>query len=142
TTNTPFAFSVNGVHLKDSLIYHDTFVQEIKWNDGFKAVTFNGETHDLQISPTPILPLHMLLGVNFRTIIVPFATNYPGWGADFQTRRATAAAAMLAGPYRLRLDRMLFDFNVNNQSLNITVDIYQGNTRFTGVFPYSFEKTP
>src|SRR5690606_31949136 len=117
-------------------------IQEIKWNDGFQAVAFNGETYDLQISSTPILPLHMLLGVNFQTIIVPNATSYPGWGIDFQTRRAAAAAATLASPFRLRLDRMWFEFNVNNKSLNITVEIYQGNTGFIGVFPYSFEKTP
>src|SRR5690606_22408760 len=62
---TPYAYSVNGVHLKDTLAYNDIFIQEIKWNDGFKAVAFDGATYDLQISSTPILPLHMLLGVNF-----------------------------------------------------------------------------
>lgn len=142
TNKTAYAYSVNGVHLKDTIAYDDTFIHEIKWNNGFKAVAYDGTSYDLKISPTPILPLHLLLGVNFKSILVPNATSYPGWGPDFQARRAAVNTATLASPYRLRLDRMLFEFNVNNKSLNITVDIYQTNTRFTGVFPYTFEKTP
>ena len=93
------------------------------------------------VVPFFCLPLHSLIGVNYSNIIVPNATSYPGWSADFAARRASAAAGMLTGPYTLRLDRMLFAFSTVRKSMVITTDIYQGANKFIGEFPYTYEKT-
>ena len=143
TTSTGFAFTLSGIVLKEPLFYKGKKISELTWDPVKKLyyTTFDGVRVEVIASSTPILPLHLLIGVNYSTIIAPNGTTYPGWSADFQARRASAAAGMLAGPYGLRLDRMAFAFNTIAKTMNLTVDIYQGATRFTGVFPYTFTKT-
>ncbi|UKT63118.1 DUF4302 domain-containing protein [Pedobacter mucosus] len=143
TTSTGFAFTLTGIILKEPLLYKGKKISELTWDPIKKLyfTTVDGVRIEVIASNTPILPLHLLIGVNYGTIIVPNGTSYPGWSADFQARRAAAAATMLAGPYALRLDRMSFAFNSIAKTMNLTVDIYQGASRFTGVFPYTFTKT-
>ncbi|WP_406824189.1 DUF4302 domain-containing protein [Pedobacter sp. KACC 23697] len=143
TTSTGFAFTLTGIVLKEPLIYKGKSFSEFTW-DTAKQVYFtmvNGTRIEIKTSVTPILPLHTILGVQYSTITAPNAATYPGWSTDFQTRRAAAAAAMLAGPYGLRLDRMAFKFNSIQKTMVLTVDIYQGTSRFVGDFPYTYTKT-
>ncbi|MBC6109073.1 DUF4302 domain-containing protein [Pedobacter fastidiosus] len=143
TTSTGFAFTLTGIILQDPLYYKGKKISELTW-DSVKGVYYtivDGARVEIVISPTPILPLHLLIGINYTTITAPNGTTYPGWSSDFQARRAAAAAAMLAGPYALRLDKMAFKFNTIQKTMVLTVDIYQGATRFIGDFPYTFVKS-
>jgi hypothetical protein len=143
TTSTGFAFTLSGIVLGEPLIYKGVSIKEFTW-DATKQVFFTtvgGVRIEIKTSVTPILALHSILGIQYSTITAPNGTTYPGWSTDFQTRRASAAAAMLAGPYGLRLDKMAFRFNSIQKTMVLTVDIYQGTTRFIGDFPYTYTKT-
>ncbi|MET3979625.1 hypothetical protein ABIB62_002211 [Mucilaginibacter sp. UYP25] len=142
-STSAFAFTLTGVVLKQPVVYEGKKITELTWDAAAKNLytTVGGEKVVIQASPTPILPLHLLIGVSYNNIIVPNATNYAGWSVDFVTRRATAALATQKGPYGLRLDRMQFIFNVLESSLTVTVDIYQGNNKFLADFPYAYIKT-
>ncbi|GAA4323398.1 hypothetical protein GCM10023149_24320 [Mucilaginibacter gynuensis] len=143
TSSSAFAFTLTGIVLKEPVEYEGKQITELTWDAANKQLytTVGGEKVIVQVSPTPILPLHLLIGVSYSNIIVPYASSYPGWSADFVSRRAAAAATMLAGPYGLRLDRMQFQFDVLSSRLTITADIYQGGNKFLADFPYTYSKT-
>ena len=143
TSSSPFAFTLTGIVLQNPLIYKDKQITDFTYDATKKLLytTVGGTRFDVLVSSTPILPLHSLIGLNYSAIVVPNATSYPGWSADFVNRRAAAQAAMLAGPYRLRFDQIAITFNTSTQSMNFTVDIYQGTSRFTAPFPYTYTKT-
>lgn len=142
-STSAFAFTLTGVVLKQPVVYGGKKVSELTWDAAAKNLyaTVGGEKVVVQASPTPILPLHLLIGVSYNNIIVPNAANFAGWAPDFVARRAAAAQATQNSPYGLRLDRMQFLFNVLENSLTITVDIYQGNNKFLADFPYTYTKT-
>ncbi|TCD12514.1 DUF4302 domain-containing protein [Pedobacter frigidisoli] len=138
-----FAFSLDGASvLSGGVLYQGITFVKFAWKDATTLAAYDaaGKEYIIKNSPTPLLPLHLLLGVKFSSIVAPFATTYPGWSADFQARRASAAAAMLAGPYGLRLDKMTFAFVVLNKKMTLTTDIYQGASRFLGDFPFTYTK--
>jgi hypothetical protein len=142
-STSAFAFTLTGVVLKQPVVYDGKKITELTWDATGKHLytTVGGEKVVVQASATPILPLHLLIGVSYNNVIVPNATNFAGWGSDFVTRRAAAAAATQSSPYGLRLDRMQFIFNVLENSLTLTVDIYQGNNKFLADFTYAYSKT-
>jgi len=143
TSSSPFAFTLAGIVLQNPVVYKDKLVKEFTYDVTKKVLytTVGGTRFDVLASATPILPLHSLIGLNYSSVIVPNATSYPGWSADFIARRAAAAATMLAGPYRLRFDQIAIQFNTSIQTMTATVDIYQGVNRFVAPFPYTYTKT-
>lgn len=143
TSATPFAFTLTGIELFGGVTYKDKTISSFTWDAAKKLLytTVAGTRIEVLTSPTPILPLHSLIGLNYSSVIVPNATTYPGWSADFIARKNAAAATMLAGPYRLRFDRMVFAFNTSQQAMTVTVDIYQNATGFLAPFPYTYTKT-
>ncbi|QPH38511.1 DUF4302 domain-containing protein [Pedobacter endophyticus] len=139
-----FAFTLlGGEILNGGLVWQGITFVRMAWKDATTLALYDSTEKEYIIknSPTPLLPVHLLLGVKFSSIVVPFATTYPGWSSDFSARRAAAAAAMLAGPYQLRLDKMTFAFAVVNKRMTLTTDIYQGANRFVGDFPFTYTKT-
>lgn len=143
TSSSPFAFTLTGITLKDPVEYNGKKIYNLTWdNDNKEFYAMIGTTkYVVQSSPTPILPLHLLIGVSYTAIIVPFATEYPGWSADFVTRRAAASTSMQNGPYGLRMDQMACVFDVLNSKMTIALDIYQGSNRFEADFGYNYTKT-
>lgn len=142
-SSSAFAFTLTGIILQKPVSYKGKKIFELIWDAGAKQLyaMVDGVKVVVQVSSIPIVPLHLLIGISYSTITVPNATTYPGWSDDFVTRRSAAAAAMLAGPYRLRLDRMRFVFNTLSNTMNITADVYQGTNLFLASFPYDFTKT-
>lgn len=143
TNSTGFAFTLTGIRFKEPLIYKDKAISEFTWDPAKQVyfTTVGGVRLEIVSSTTSIYPLHLLLGIQYSEIIVPNGTNYPGWGTEFITRRAAAAAGTLASGYNLRLDRMVFNFNTINNTMLLSADVYQGANRFVADFPYSFTKT-
>ncbi|MFD2285753.1 DUF4302 domain-containing protein [Pedobacter petrophilus] len=143
TTATGFAFTLNGIRFKERLLYKGKSISELTW-DPVKQLFFTtveGTRLEVLSSPTGIYPLHLLIGIQYSAIIVPNGTSYPGWGTEFITRRAAAAAGTLASGYNLRLDQMAFVFNTINNTMLLSADVYQGANRFIADFPYTFTKT-
>ena len=141
---SPFVFTLDGILLQDPVSYKGKLLREFIWDVATQTfyTTVDGKRFDIKSSSSPLLPLNSLIGINYSTITVPNATSYPGWSADFVTRRAKAAAGTLSSGYNLRLDRMTFVFNVNQNSLVLTADVYQTSNKFLAVYPYSYTKTP
>ncbi|PUZ30138.1 protein of unknown function [Chitinophaga costaii] len=138
-----FAFTLTGIVLQQPVEYNGKKIYELTWDNDNQVLyaMVDGQKVVVQASPTPILPLHLLIGVSYTDIIVPNATDYPGWSEDFKTRRATAAASMQAGPYGLRMDRMQFLFSVPANQMLLELDIYQGSNKFLADFLYNYTKT-
>ncbi|PUZ25830.1 hypothetical protein DCC81_16365 [Chitinophaga parva] len=140
---TPFATTLTGLTLKEPLVYNGKKITELLW-DADKQELYamvDGQKVTVQVSATPILPLHLLIGISYTDIIIPYATTYPGWGSDFVTRRAAASTSMANGPYGLRMDRLQAMFNVDNSKVTFELDIYQGSNKFIADFNYSYTKT-
>jgi hypothetical protein len=143
-TPSPFAYTLTGIILQKPVEYKGKKVYEFTWDDTGKTLyaLIDGVKYNMEGSTTPTLPLHMVLGTSgYGTVAVPYATNYAGWGTEFVTRRAQAATNLQASPYALRLEKMFFAFNANFKMLTLTVEIYQGATRFTGNLNYLYTKT-
>ncbi|WP_307525830.1 DUF4302 domain-containing protein [Pedobacter sp. W3I1] len=143
TATTGFAFTLTGIRLKEPLIYKGKSISELTWDPAKNLfyTTVDGNRLEIQVSASTLYPLHLLLGIQYSAIVVPNATNYPGWGTEFVSRRASAAAATLASSYGLRLDRMIFGINTINNTMLLSADVYQGANRFVADFPYTFTKT-
>ncbi|MDO7744919.1 MAG: DUF4302 domain-containing protein [Pedobacter sp.] len=143
TTSIPFSFTLTGILLKDPVIYKGKSITDFTYDPetGGLYTTVGGVKVVVSTTATPILPLHTLIGINYNAIIVPYATNAPGWSADFVTRRAAAAAASLASSFRLRLEDMTFAFNTGAKTMTLTAGVYQNANRFLAVWPYTYTKT-
>lgn len=143
TNSGIFSFSDGGVRLNNPIKNGDETYIQVFWDKDAKKlflVSANGTKTEILSSSTPILPLDLLLGSVYSSITVPYATSYPGWSANFVTRRAAAAAAILGGPYRLRLDYMQFLFNTKANTLTINAAVYQGANGFLAVYSYTYVK--
>jgi hypothetical protein len=143
TSASAFAFTLTGITLQEPVEYNGKKIYDLTWDKANQQLyaMVDGNKVVVQSSPTPILPLHLLMGISYTNIIVPYAATYPGWSDDFVSRRAAASASMAAGPYGLRMDRMQCQFDVLNSKMTITLDIYQGSNKFLADFPYSYTKT-
>lgn len=143
TNSGIFSFSKTGARLNNPIKNGDVIYTDIFWDSlagKLYLVSSNGIKTEILTSDTPILPLGILLGPVYTSITVPYATQYPGWSANFITRRAAAAAAILSGPYRLRLDYMQFLFNTKANTLTINAAVYQGANGFLAVYSYTYTK--
>lgn len=141
--STGFVFTLTGIILKEPLFYKDKYISEFTW-DAAKGVFYamvNGVRVELSASATPILPLNALIGISYTYIIVPNGTTYPGWSPDFIARRASVAAGTLSSGYNLRLDRIIFSFNTEGESMLMAADVYQNASKYIADFPYTFTKT-
>lgn len=106
-------------------------------------VTATGEKIEILISNVPILPLYLVLGSVYSTVVVPKAATYPGWGADFVTRRAataTGVARFSVGGAPLTLDVIAFDFPAP-QKMNVIFVTTYGTSALQLGYSYTYTKT-
>lgn len=141
--SSAFAFTLTGMLLQNPLTFKNKTIKEFYWDTTTQQLfaLVDGQSVYTKASPIPILPLHTLFGIYYRTIIVPSVSTYPGWSANFISRRASVAAMALNGSYKLRLDRLVFTFSASSPSLIFSADIYQGTSKFLANFPYKYTKT-
>jgi len=147
TTSTGFAFTLTGIVLKEPIFYKNKKITELTW-DPVKGVFFtmvDGVRVEVQNSITPILPLHLVLGVNYSRITTPNATTYPGWGSDFITRRALANQRSLAnivvGNVPVSIGTLRFTFNTVAKTLTLVINTPYGANSLNLTYPYTYSKT-
>lgn len=143
TNSGIFSFSATGVRLNTPVKNGDETYTDVFWDQVAKKlylVSSKGVKTEILTSNVPILPLDLLLGSVYSVITVPNGTTSPGWSTDFVSRRAAAAAAILGGPYRLRLDYMQFLFNTKANTLTLNAAVYQGTSGFLAVYSYTYVK--
>lgn len=134
-----YVFGVNVLTLKDPININGNIITQIMWENQHLFAMISGKKVQLQSSDVPIVPIALLFGNSFNEIIVPNATTYPGWSADFISRRAQAANAIKTGGYNLDLGKMDFTFDVSDSSLVIIVDVVQNGRLFIATFPYAYK---
>lgn len=135
-----FSYGLSGI-LMDALDYGGRSFIGFQWdkvNKKLFALTSNGPRIEVLRSDIPILPLHLLIGVNHPSIIVPNEVIFPGWSTDFQNRRARASGNL---PYDLRLEEMLMEFDAAAKKILLTAIIPQNSTVYYAEFEYSYTKT-
>lgn len=147
TTSTGFAFTLTGIVLKEPLFYKGKKITELTW-DPIKNVFFttvDGNRVEIQVSATPILPLHLVLGVNYTRVTTPNAATYPGWGSDFIARRALANQRSLAnivvGTSPVSLGTFRFTFNTVAKTMVLVINTPYAATSLNLTFPYTYSKT-
>lgn len=143
TNSGIFSFSDKGIRLNEPVKNGDETYTDVYWDKTLKKlylVSAKGVKVEILTSTVPILPLDLLLGSVYSSIVVPNGTTYPGWSADFVTRRAAAARSILTGGYNLRLDYMQFLFNTKANTLTLNAAVYQGTSGFLAVYSYTYVK--
>lgn len=144
-----FSFNLTGADiLGDGLVYQGLKFVRYFWKDATTLVMYDstGKEYVVKSSPIPITPLYLLIGTGYSQVRVPNATTYPGWGTDFVTRRATAAAAITRWSITtprgaLRLQGMVFTFNNASKKMSIVFDTPDGTTAFSLTYNYNYTKT-
>jgi Domain of unknown function (DUF4302) len=147
TTSTGFAFTLTGIVLKEPLYYKGKAITEFTW-DPAKKVFFtivDGKRIEIQTSSAPILPLHLVLGVNYTRITTPNAATSPGWGSDFIARRALANQRSLAnivvGSTPVSIGTFRFTFNPVAKSMILVINTPYGTSSLNLTYPYTYTKT-
>jgi hypothetical protein len=142
--SSKFAFTLTGADLLGAgLVYNGVRFVRFAWKDAATLAVYDstGKEYIIKSSPTPLTPLYLLIGAGYTIVNVPNATTYAGWGADYVTRRATSATAMLTGGYNLRLEQMAYTFNNTTKKLTLKVNMPQGTTQFVGTLNYTYTRT-
>ncbi|SER08883.1 DUF4302 domain-containing protein [Pedobacter rhizosphaerae] len=147
TTSTGFAFTLTGIVLKEPLFYNGKKITELTWDPvkNLFFTTVDGTRVEVQTSTNPILPLHLLMGINYSRITAPNATTYPGWGSDFVARRALANQRSLAnivvGTTPVSLGSMRFTFNSVSKTMVLVWNTPYGANSLNLTYPYTYTKT-
>ncbi|WP_421942366.1 DUF4302 domain-containing protein [Pedobacter sp.] len=147
TTSTGFAFTLTGIVLKEPLFYNGKKITELTWDPVKKLffTTVDGARIEVQSSSSPILPLHLLMGINYTRITAPNAATYPGWGTDFVARRALANQRSLAnivvGTTPVSLGSMRFTFNSVSKTMVLVWNTPYGANSLNLTYPYTYTKT-
>ncbi|WP_293312988.1 DUF4302 domain-containing protein [Pedobacter sp. UBA5917] len=148
TSSGLFSFSDTGVRLNTPVKQGDVIYTSLNWDNVAKKlylVSSTGTKSEVLISATPILPLHLLLGVNYASVTIPNTTTYPGWGTEFISRRALAnqrtSANIVVGTTPVTLGAMRFTFNATAKTMVLIWNTPYGANSLNLTYPYSFSKT-
>lgn len=139
-----FSFSSTGLRLNSPIKNGDDAYTSVTWDKTLNKlflISTKGAKVEVLVSNTALFPLELLLGPVFSAVTVPNATTYPGWSANFASRRAAAASAILNGQYGLRLDLMQFLFNTKANTMTLSAAVYQGANGFIAEYSYNYVKT-
>jgi hypothetical protein len=121
-TSTPFAYTPRGIFLQKPVRYRNIEFQEATFDENSNSwyVDVNGTRTDIRSSADPVLPLHLLLGVDFSVLSIP-PRPMDGQSQIFINTAGSVAASM--GNLGLGLSYMEFDFNTTNKTMNFNVFI-------------------
>jgi hypothetical protein len=141
--STPFAFTPYGLHLQKPVSYRTIAFQEVLFDtaEGRYYVIINGSRINLLDSGEPVLPLHLLLGVDFSALSVP-----PG-GVEGSSAIFSSIVASIAGNLdgaALILSYIDLEFNTENRTMNLNIFFkpYGDDFVYVAQYPYAYEKSP
>jgi hypothetical protein len=146
-STSKFAFSLDGAGILDGgLVFNGVTFVRYTWKDATTLALYDstGKEYIIKSSATPIVPLHLGLGVSYVNVVVPSATTYPGWGADFISQRALAATGVTTfsvGGSPLSLGSMTFTFNAAAETMNLNVITPYAATSLTLLYPFKYTKS-
>lgn len=149
TTSTGlFSFSHDGALLLSPVKIGSNNYSRLFWDGTAKKlylVAETGERLEILISQVPIMPLGIVMGVNFTSISAPNATTAQGWGTDFIARRASAntrmQASIVVGADRVSIGAIRFTFNSTSKTMNLIINAPFAATSLNLTYPYTFTRT-
>lgn len=110
--------------LNDGLVYKGVRFVKFALKDATTLVLFDaaGKEYAIKYDTAPIYPLYKFFGKLYNGLSLANATTYPGWGADYVTRRATAANEMLVvNKFKLILSEIKYIFNFTTKTVVVSV---------------------
>jgi hypothetical protein len=140
--STPYYFTLNGFHLKTPVTYNGITFDHVyyDWTKNLFYVFIDGQRVEVQVAPSSVVPAHRLLGVDFSSLIVE-PTPMAGWTPAYTIISNNAADAILNGPYNLTLYAIQYQFDVEQQLLNLNVYVLQNGNQYLAQYPFSYTKT-
>ncbi|TDG38025.1 DUF4302 domain-containing protein [Pedobacter changchengzhani] len=136
-----FVFTLLGAEIiGDGLVYGNVKFTKISFKDANTLAFYDstGKEYIVQASPTPLVPLSLLLGKTYSKVALPNATTFAGWSPDFVNRRASAANNLFNGGYSLTLENIDFTFDGNNKTIEMKIAIPQYGTRYEANLYYNY----
>jgi len=139
---TPFYYTTNGLYLQTPITYGSYTFNEVFWDADNQVfyVTINGSRVDVQAADNSIIPMHLLIGVSFSSIVVP-PQAIPGWSDDFTNMWKSIATSLKSGNYGLTLYYTYFTFDKDAGVLYLDVYVIQNNRLYLAEYPYTYTKT-
>lgn len=140
--SSPYYYTLNGIYLEQPFTYKGNTFHELFWDVDRHVfyVTVDGQRVKVQVSPSAVVPMHRLLGIEFDAIIVP-PQQLPGWSPLFTTLYQELAQTILTGSFRLTLYYTEFDFDVPQRIMNVNMYVIQNNQLFLAQYPFTYTKT-
>ena len=137
-----FSFTTYGMHLMSPVTLGSYTFQDIYWDDAKKIYyILSGTTHiEFANSATPLITLSLtgIIGSQYTVISIPAGAGLPNESPLFVSKYNTMKAGILAGPYRLTLGDMDFEFNAASKTMSLYVSIYQGTNGFIALYNYTY----
>ena len=146
TRTTNFVFSLTGLVLQEPLAYKQHQVIGFRWDDtNSELIAIIAPNRQLKVnqSTAPILPLHLLIGVNYRTFELDIPV-LPGSSPAFATIWNKFQADILnptLGRYNWNYAWLELTFNTINSKLGVNFREVQGTNAYATDYPFSFTKT-
>jgi len=143
-----YSTTLDGINiLNDGLVYQGIRFVKFALKDATTIVLYDntGKEYAIKYSTIPIFPLSQLFGKVYTGLSLVNATTYPGWGADYVTRRATAANEMLVvNKFKLILSEIKYIFNFTTKTVVVSVSQPQQSNptrELIANMTYSFTKS-
>jgi hypothetical protein len=142
-SSTPFGYTTQGLFLQNPVTYRNITFQEVFFDAAASKyyVEVNGTRVNLQTAEEPVLPLHLLLGVEFSTLSIPQG-GLEGSSSIFSN--ITGNIAYDFDAMGVGLKSIEFDFNTDNKTMNLNVFFrsYSNGFLYLARYPYAYEKSP
>lgn len=117
-----FYYTLQGAAPTHTLVSGDLRVKNLFFQENdLYATLYTGENVKVESSPTPILPLHLTMGIGFVGLYSPYLTYYPGTspkGLNILTRYHTGLMNGATG-YTFNSGYIDISWNVNNRRITI-----------------------
>ncbi len=144
TVTVPFVFTLDGLFLRHSLDYKGTLISGLTWDattKSFSAQRPSGVAIPVQASAAPILPLHVLLGINYAAVVVPQTLGSVGYSPSFVSMHNTLRTVLNTGTYFL-LRPIYFSFDAARKRMSMYADMPQtnGGATYRHTFNFTYEK--
>ncbi|TCD11600.1 DUF4302 domain-containing protein [Pedobacter frigidisoli] len=138
---TKYTYSTTGLLLKEPISFKGKPISELIWDPVKKLYYISLDAVRTELAPfiLPLFSLYQEMSYNRLRVIAPDATTYPGWGIDFEQRRAAIVPPLLAIPfYNFRLGALYFNLKAENKTLILLADVYTGPNRYQMGFYYTY----
>lgn len=142
TKNTGFAFSgINDLILPKKITVDDLSFDKMEISDDKSSIlVINGNQKiPVQVSNEPLFSFNQMLGVQFKSVVLPFEEEVAGSGAEYNGIRelvlTNARNALSAGS---KLPELRLSFNKVEKTLLVDLRIIQGPQAFQTLYAFYY----